>query len=216
MNLTLKHAAALDLDVDLQAIMKMKALLGKRRHEAKHIPSLPYQDAPAFYQVLVNSDTTTARALRFLMLTAARSGEVRFATAHEIKDDIWELSEERTKTGKLMRFPLSSEAIRLIENSKRQSSAEFLFPSPNGGVLSENAMSTFMKRQNMTARPHGLRATFRTWAENETDADWETKESALGHTVGNSVERAYQRSDRVNKRRRLMEAWGALLTGKKA
>lgn len=214
MNLTLKHAAALDLDVDLQAIMKMKALLGKRRHEAKHIPSLPYQDAPEFYRKLVANDSTTALALRFLMLTAARSSEVRFATFDEIQDDAWHLTENRTKTGKAMRVPLSDAALGVAEQARTQSTDQFLFPSPKGGALSENAMSTLMKRAEMTARPHGLRATFRTWAENETDADWETKESSLGHTIGNQVERAYQRSDLFDKRRALMTSWAHFLVGK--
>ena len=211
MNLTLKHAAALDLDVDLQAIMKMKALLGKRRHEAKHIPSLPYQNAPAFYQALVGNDTTTALALRFLLLTAARSSEVRFATFYEVRDGTWHLTEDRTKTGKAIRVPLSDEALSVMALAKTRSTDEFLFPSPKGGALSENAMSTFMKRAKMSARPHGLRATFRTWAENETDADWETKESALGHVIGNSVERAYQRSDLFDKRRALLNEWSSYL-----
>lgn len=212
MNLTFKHAAALDLDVDLQAIMKMKALLGKRRHEAKHIPSLPFQDAPGFYQELTANDTITASALRFLMLTATRSSEVRFATFDEIWDRAWHLNEDRTKTGKTMRVPLSDEALKVVEQAKTKTTDEYLFPSPKSGALSENAMSTFMKRAKMAARPHGMRATFRTWAESETDADWETKESALGHSIGNKVERAYQRSDLFEKRRSLMDQWASFLS----
>lgn len=213
MNLTLKHAAALDLDVDLQAIMKMKALLGKRRHEPKHIPSLLYEDAPAFYQALVTNDSTTACALRFLMLTAARSSEVRFATIDEIQDGVWHLTKDRTKTGKAIRVPLSNDALGVVEQAQTRSTDEFLFPSARGGALSENAMSTFMKRAKMTARPHGLRATFRTWAENETSADWETKESVLGHVVGSAVERSYQRSDLLEKRKELLTHWADYLTG---
>lgn len=83
MNLTLKHAAALGLEVDLQAVMKAQALLGKRRHEVKHIPSLPHQDAPAFYNWLCEKPLVSALALRFLILTVARTSEVRFATTAE-------------------------------------------------------------------------------------------------------------------------------------
>lgn len=211
MNLTLKHVAALDLDVDLQAIMKMKALLGKRRHNAKHIPSLPYEQAPKFYKRLVNSPSTSALAIRFLMLTVARSGEVRFAAFDEIEDGTWHLSENRTKTGKSFRIPLGTEAQKIIRDTKANSEQQYLFTSHKGGPLSPNAMTTFMKRCEMSARPHGFRATFRTWAENETDADWETKEISLGHSVGSRVERAYQRSDLIEKRRRLLEQWQEFL-----
>ena len=77
MNLTLKHAAALGLDVDLQATMKARALLGKQRHETQHVPSLPYADAPGFYAMLRSKSQMSCLALRFLMLTVARTSEVR-------------------------------------------------------------------------------------------------------------------------------------------
>ena len=106
MNLTLKHAAALGLDVDLQAVMKAQALLGKRRHEVKHIPSLPYQEAPAFYRHLAAQNFPSAFALRFMILTVARTSEVRFATEAEINGDVWTLNGKRTKTGAEHRVPL--------------------------------------------------------------------------------------------------------------
>ncbi len=72
-------------------------------------------------------------------------------------------------------------------------------------------MARFMEREGLEYRPHGFRATFRTWAEEQTDAEYEVKETALGHKVGSTVERAYQRSDLIEKRRRLLERWGAFL-----
>jgi integrase len=74
-------------------------------------------------------------------------------------------------------------------------------------------MAAFMKREGYEARPHGLRATFRTWVEEQTDTDYEVKETALGHTVDSGVVRAYQRSDRLEKRRTLMNAWQDFLLG---
>lgn len=207
MNLTLTHAAALGLDVDLQAVLKAKALLGRQRHTATHIPALPYKGAPAFYAMLCEHETVTALALRFLMLTVARTSEVRFAKFDEIEDDLWMLAPERTKTERERRIPLTNEALRVVESARTRANQQLIFPSPTERALSDAAMSAFMKRENMTARPHGFRATFRTWAENETDADWETKEGVLGHVVGNAVERAYQRSDRINRRRSLIEHW---------
>lgn len=211
MNLTLKHAAALGLEVDLQATMKTAALLGKQRHTVTNIPSLPYAETPAFYAMLCEKDTVAALALRFLILTVARTSEVRLATIDEIDGVVWTLPPERTKTASEHRIPLNNEALKIVEIATAKSSSNFLFPSPHGKALSDAAMSTLMRRAGYEARPHGFRATFRTWAENETEADWETKEMCLGHVVGSSVERAYQRSDRIGKRKSLLGLWSNFL-----
>jgi hypothetical protein len=121
MSLTLKHAAALGLDVDLQAVMKAQALLGKRRHETTHIPSLPYREAPKFYRWLCAKEFISAFALRFLILTVARTSEVRFATDAEIAGDLWTLDATRTKTATERRIPLSTEAQQSV-GSRRQKS----------------------------------------------------------------------------------------------
>ena len=213
LNLTLKHAAALGLDVDLQAVMKAQALLGKRRHETKHIPSLPYHEAPKFYRWLCKQNFPSAFALRFLMLTVARTSEVRFAVPAEIDGDVWTLDATRTKTATVHRVPLSVEAQRVIDTRPVLAGSEFLFPSPRGKAMSDATMSRLMEREEMTARPHGFRATFRTWVEETTDTPFEVKETALGHQVGSEVERAYQRSDLLDKRRVLLQSWAEFLTG---
>jgi integrase len=207
LNMTLKHAAALGLNVDLQAPMKARALLGKQRHTAEHIPSLPYADAPAFYASLVGSEGIAALALRFLILTVARTSEVRFATFDEFEGDIWNLPAARTKTGRHRRIPLTREAVAIVAKARSQSNGEYLFPSVGGKPLSDAGMAAIMKRQSLTARPHGFRATFRTWVEEKTDTPFEVKESALGHVVDSDVVRAYQRSDRFERRRALMLLW---------
>ena len=207
MNLTLKHAAALGLDVDLQAVMKAQALLGKQRHTPSHIPSLPYEEAPKFYKWLKTKDLQSCYALRFLMLTAARTSEIRFATFDEIEGDVWSLPPERTKTGKAHRIPLTTEALAVIKQAKQSDSQKLLFPSISGKPMSDATMSRFMEREGYDARPHGFRATFRTWVEEQTDAEFDVKEAALGHQVDSSIVRAYQRSDRFEKRKRLMGKW---------
>lgn len=211
MNLTLKHAAALGLDVDLQAVMKALALLGKRRHDVKHIPSLPYQEAPAFYKWLCQKPFISALALRFLILTAARTSEVRFATFDEISNGVWVIPPERTKTSKEQRIPLPDEAASIVEGARVSKDQALLFPSPRGNPISDATMSGFMKREGFNARPHGFRATFRTWVEETTDTPYEVKESALGHQIGSDVERAYQRSDLLEKRRKLLITWSEFL-----
>jgi len=179
MNLALKHAAALGLDVDLQAVMKVQALLGKRRHAVKHIPSLPYQETPAFYQWLCEKTFVSALALRFLILTVARTSEVRFATFSELEGDIWIIPPERTKVSKKHRIPLSDEAKLVVEQTRQEQDQELLFPTLRGKPMSDATMSRFMEREGYDARPHGFRATFRTWVEETTDTPFEAKESAL-------------------------------------
>ena len=203
--LMLKHAAALGLNVDLQATMKARALLGKQRHETTHIPYLPYEDAPAFYKWLCKRDDVSSRALRFLMLTLGRTTEVRLAEGEEFAGTIWTLPAGRTKSNIERRIPLVDEAVKLTVKTG------FLFPAYKGKPISDMAMSTMMKREGYTARPHGFRSTFRTWAEECTDADYETKEACLGHVVDTGVQAAYQRSDRLEKRRTLLKEWAAFL-----
>ena len=211
MSLTLKHAAALGLDVDLQAVMKAQALLGKRRHETKHIPSMPYKDAPKFYRWLCSNEYVSSFALRFLILTVARTSEVRFATIDEIGDEVWTLDPNRTKTGSVHRIPLSREAAHVISTRPIQKDATLLFPTARGKPMSDATMSRMMEREGYDARPHGFRATFRTWVEECTDAAYEVKETALGHQVGSDVERAYQRSDLLEKRSILLDQWAGFL-----
>jgi len=212
MNLTLKHAAALGLDVDLQATMKARALLGRQRHEVTHIPSLPYADASTFYRWLKTKAGVAPLALRFLILTVARTSEIRFARFDEIEGDVWTLSADRTKTGKPHRMPLTDEALEIVEQAKQTTEGNYIFPSYRGKPISDAAMSTFMKREGYTARPHGFRATFRTWVEEQTDTPHEIKETVLGHRVDSDVVRAYQRSDRLEKRRTLLGKWSWFLT----
>jgi integrase len=212
MGLTLKHAAALGLDVDLQATMKTRALLGKQRHTLEHIPSLPYDEAPEFYKWLLATDGVSALALRFLMLTVARTSEVRLASFPEIKADIWTLPAERTKTDVSRRIPLVVEAVKIVKVCRTLSKNEYLFPAYKGQPISDAAMATLMKRNGYEARPHGFRATFRTWVEEQTDTPFEVKEAALGHIVDSGTVGAYQRSDRLDKRRALQKKWVAFLT----
>ncbi|MCR8551205.1 tyrosine-type recombinase/integrase [Salipiger sp. P9] len=207
LGLTLKHAAALGLDVDLQATMKAQALLGKQRHITKHVPSLPYQEAPAFYQWLCTQPHQSCFVLRLLLLTAARTGEVRFATTEEIIDDMLVIPPERTKTKREHKIPLTDEALRVIKQAQKFEGTNLLFPSSRGKPLSDATMSRFMEREGYEARPHGFRATFRSWAEECTDAPFEVKEACLGHAVDKGVVGAYQRGERLERRLKLLKSW---------
>ena len=139
--------------------------MGKQRHEVTHIPAMPSQEVPKFYGWLCTLDHTAALALRFLMLTVARTSEVRLATFSEIEGEVWTLAPERTKTGREHRVPLTPEAPKIIEVARERSPNEYMFPALKAQPISDMAMSSFMKREGYLARPHGFRATFRAWVD---------------------------------------------------
>lgn len=128
----MRHAAALGLPVDLQATDKARALLGKPRHIAKHIPAMDWRDVPGFYASL-DDGSVTHLALRLLILTGARSGPLRFAREDQIDDDVWTIPaaamKERTGTTADFRVPLSTQSLALIALARRHARDGWLFPS---------------------------------------------------------------------------------------
>lgn len=196
--------------------------------KVKHNPALALVDAADWFADLRKRDGIATRALEFLALTAARSGEVRGATWNEIDMDagVWIIPAERMKAGKEHRVPLTQEAMALLKDLPRMEGSPYVFPAARGGALSDMALSACMRRINdareggyldprsgRPAVPHGLRSTFRDWAAEWTDYPREMAEIALAHTVGSTVERAYFRADMVGKRRALMAAWAGFLRG---
>lgn len=214
LSIVMRHAAALGLDVDLQATEKAKALLGKQRHIATNIPAMAWQDVPTFYQSL-DGGTITELALRLLILTAVRSYPLRHLHLDQIDGDIWTIPAEATKGRKGatsdFRVPLSREALSVVEDSKPFARDGFLFSGVRKGVISDATMSAFMKRRGLVERPHGFRSSFRDWVAETTSTPFDVSETALGHTVGGKVERAYRRTDFLEQRRALMERWGTKL-----
>lgn len=209
----IKHAAALGLSVDMQATNKAKALLGKQRHEVQHIPAMPWQEVPAFYQSL--GKTPTELALQLLILTAVRSTPLRKIHESQIDGDVWTIPAEDMKGRKGatsdFRVPLSQEAHRVIDEARKFARDGYLFSGIRRGVISDMTLSAYMKRRGMEARPHGFRSSFRDWCAEATNTPREVAETALGHVSGGSVERAYRRTDFLEQRRSLMERWGAYL-----
>ncbi|WP_411572473.1 tyrosine-type recombinase/integrase [Tropicimonas sp. TH_r6] len=216
LGICLKHAAALGLDVDLQVTDKAKALLGRQKHKIKHVAAVPWQEMPAFYDSL-GDGTITHLALRLLILTAVRSKPLRFLQLDQIDGDVWtipgEIQKGRRDRTPDFSVPLSSEAQAIIEQAKPFARDGFLFPSIRKGVISDATMSRLMERRGMEARPHGFRSSFRDWCAETTDTPREIAETALGHVVGGSVERAYRRTDFLEQRRSLMERWAGHITG---
>ena len=219
LNIVLGHAAAMGINVDLQAIMKAKALLGKTRHKAKNIPYTPWPEVPAFYTSLTEQ-TPTHLALRLLILTAVRSYSVRFCHLDQIDGNIWTVPEENMKGLKGavtdFRVPLSDEALAVIDLAKPLARDGFLFPSVRKGVISDATMSRHMERRKLLARPHGFRSSFKTWCVETTDMPEVVVETSLAHVVGSKVERSYRRTDLLERRRPLMARWADHVTGRNA
>jgi integrase len=210
LGIVMRHAAAMGLDVDMQATEKAKALLGKSRHQPKHVPAMDWREVPAFYLSL-NEGSITNLALRLLILTASRSSEVRFCHLDEIEGDLWTIPAARMKGGVEHRIPLSDEAQAVIEQAKAFERGGYLFPNVRTGVISDATMSRFMERRGLEARPHGFRSSFRTWCAEATEVPREVAETCLAHVVGGSVERAYRRTDYLEQRHDLMERWARKL-----
>ena len=187
-----------------------------------HHPMLPYQEVPAALEDVADCGEAGALSLCFLFLvfTAARSDEARGARWSEIDtaNRLWRIPEERMKNSNEHRQPLSAAAVDVLEAAKSlDDGSGLIFPNPlrPGEKFDDQRLSKLLKTVGVADRAsiHGFRGSFRTWASECTDADHAVKELALSHAVGSEVERAYARSTLLEKRRDLMEAWGAYASG---
>lgn len=216
LSIVLRHAAALGLDVDLQATDKAKALLGKTRHKPKNIPAMDWREVPDFYASL-EEPTLTHLALRLLILTGVRSGPLRNIRLDQIDGNVWTVPAEAMKGRKGatddFRVPLSDEAQRVIDLARPHARNGFLFPNTRGGVISDMTLSRHMERRELDARPHGFRTSLRTWLAEVTDAPHEVAEAMLAHVADSGVVRAYRRTDFLEQRSVLVQRWADYVTG---
>lgn len=174
----------------------------------EHHAAVEWADLPDVYAAL--PDTEAGRALRFLILTAARAGELERATWREITGEngatVWARPADHMKLGKAHSIPLAAAALKLLGEPGEHEPDAPLFK------LASNAMLNALKTVRPDATVHGLRSTFRDWAgDNKYDRD--AAEMSLAHLVGNAVERAYSRSEWLTRRRELLEAWSDWLRG---
>ncbi len=187
----------------------------------KHQPALPYDRIGNFMVHLRSNDSTSARALEFLILTGVRSGSVRLANWSEIDfaKKLWIIPAEHTKARREHRVPLQPQAIKLLQSVPRVAGTEKIFPNRLGGPLSDMALSQLMRGMQDRGQfvgeavPHGFRSTFRDWAAEQTNYPDEIRRAASGHVTGDQVKEAYQRSDLLEKRRRLMNEWANFVYG---
>jgi integrase len=185
--------------------------------KAEHHPALPWADIPAFMTAeLAKKKGTAARALEFLILTAARTGEVVGATWEEIDlvAQTWTVPAGRIKGGKEHRVPLSDRAVEILRALpiEKRNPAVFISPARRGalGNMALAAVLKRMKRLDITV--HGFRSTFRDWAAERTNYPNHVVEQALAHSIGSAVEAAYRRGNLFDKRVRLMADWAHYCT----
>ncbi len=183
-------------------------------------PALQIKDIQAFSQALRSADGQGAKCLYFLMLTACRSKEARGSTWSEIdlKAAEWLIPAERMKSDTAHRVPLSKAAIALLKSLPKFEGTDLIFVGNENKQLSDMTLAAVIKRMNKTELiwtddkgrpivPHGLRSTFATWAQENTNYATELREHALSHRVGNSTTQSYERGVQFEKRRAMMETW---------
>jgi len=194
--------------------------LPRQPKTGRHFEALPFEEMPTFLACLRDRSSVGRLALEFLILTAARSGEVRGAIWSEIdlKKNLWTVPAERMKAGKPHVVPLSKEAIDVLSRAKTFAvpASELIFPGQK--VMKPMSDMTLLKILRDMEQPftvHGFRSTFRDWVAEETHYPGEIAETALAHAIPNKVEAAYRRTDFLEKRRGLMREWGAYCTGMK-
>lgn len=218
----LAYARSEGLNVKRDIAADTRDILGKQIKSSKPIPSMAWQDVPSYYASL--RDGSVDLCLRLIILTGVRSRPARLAHSEQFQGDRWIIpsinmkgsAQQAEESENDFTVPLSKEAQTVIEAAKGQAVNGLLFPGPKGKPISDMAMSAKMRRDELDARPHGFRASLRTWADEKTRASYEAKETMLGHKVGGLVERSYARSDLIEQRRDLLDRWAAMVTGEPA
>ena len=205
--------------LDNPAGRSLLKVLPKTGRLKEHHRALPYVQVPGVVQQVRESaaNNSTKLAFEFLVLTAGRSGEVRAADWTEVdwESATWELPAARMKARRPHRVPLSGRAIEILCQAERLNDGQrLIFPATRSGKpASEMTFTALLRRLQIPAVPHGFRTSFRNWVAECTAAPWAVAEAALAHSVGNSTEAAYMRSDLFDQRRALMEAWADYVTG---
>jgi len=194
---------------DAQVLPKVKA-------KAKHHAAMKWQDVPSFFDDLRNREAMAAKALMFTCLTGSRTGEVLGMRWDEIDFEarLWTCPAERMKTANEHRVPLTEDMLAIIEPLKAMASQYVFEGQKRHAPLSNMAMLMLLRRMKVEGvTVHGFRSTFRDWASEVASAPREVAEMSLAHKVGSDVERAYARSDLLERRRLLMERWSQFVAG---
>ena len=211
----LEWAIALDMRND-NPCDRVVPVLGPQNDIVTHRQALPHKDVAAAIETVRNGSAQPAvrLAFEFLVLTAARSGEVRLATWDEIDTTgaEWTVPATRMKAKREHRVPLSGRALEVLDAARGIGDGKRLvFPMRSGRSIATSTFPKMLQYHEVAAVPHGFRSSFRDWAAERTDHPREVIEAALAHVVQNKVEAAYARSDLFERRRLLMDDWATYL-----
>ena len=193
--------------------------LPRQPRKSGRFEAMPFVQVPAFCQSLKERESMGRLALEALILTAARSGEIRLACWSELDLDagLWMVPAERMKAGRTHVVPLSAPAVAVFKRAQelRRAGTDLVFPgTKRNRPLSDMTLLKVLRDMELPVTVHGFRSAFRDWAAEETSFAGEVAEAALAHAIPNKVEAAYRRTDFLEKRRKLMEAWGAYCSGR--
>lgn len=204
--------------------------------DEEHYPAVQLLDMQRCWAGIQARQGASRYALSFQILTATRTGAIRYMTWEELdfKNRVWTVQPRRksSKISKKMgarRVPLTSKMVELLEELPRFPGSPYVFVAPRGGALSDGAIGSMLRDVHDTdirnggrgffdvqtgekAVPHGFRSTFKDWATEQTSYDWNLSEAALWHLLGSKVEQAYARSDLIEKRRAMMDDWGKFVS----
>ncbi|MCY3759462.1 MAG: site-specific integrase [Acidobacteria bacterium] len=192
-------------------------MLGVQQHVAQHMRALPHREVAAAIGTVRGSTALEAGKLAFeyLVLTAARWSEVRWAEWAEIDRSgrVWTIPARRMKMNRQHRVPLCGRALEILEAAEAlgEGDGPLVFTHGEGQPLDDRQLRWMVRELGIAAVPHGFRSSFRDWAAEETDHPREVIEAALAHVVRNRVEAAYARSDLFERRRVLMNDWARYL-----
>lgn len=226
-----EHAVALGVPVDMSAIINARILLGEPAHKAKHHPALPVDEVARLYQSL-DAERPVERALMIYLLTGggARIRPLREAHIDSVRDGVWYFDGDvmKGRKGKTddFRVPVTDEMQRLLDLAELDCVGGYFFSTQRGTqagakvpVVSDQSLENVMRAKEAEwewdepYRLHGIRATFRTWVADTFPHLYAAAETSLAHKVGSTIERTYQRSDFLEQRRELLEAWANHLLG---
>ena len=212
----LEWAVAMEFRID-NPCDRTGPVLGPQQDVTEHMQALPHREVAAVIRTVRASAAMPAArlAFEFLVLTAARWGEVRWAGWEEIDRDgrVWTVPARRAKTNRRHRVPLCGRALEILEAAQalEEEAGPLVFTHGGGKPLHDSQLRRLLRELGIAAVPHGFRSTFRDWAGEETDHPREVIEAALAHVVRNRVEAAYARSDLFERRRILMDDWSRYL-----
>ena len=211
-----KWCVAKQWRVDDPADIAIAQALPSQKKKVTHRKSISYNEVADFLDTVSKSSAglNTKLGIEFLILTATRSGEVRNARWDEVDGSLWTIPAERMKAEVAHRIPLPSRCMEILASAKEISQGSgYIFEGtkPNK-PLSENTFNKLMKELGLDVHAHGFRTSFRTWTQEKTNYPREIAEAALAHSLSDKAEAAYARSDLLEKRAEMMEAWAQFLS----